>query len=41
MGEQIGIKAKRSKARMAGMINKGASRLTIPRSSGASTLNIA
>lgn len=40
LGENIGIKARSSKARKAGLINKGTSRLTIPRSAGASSLNL-
>lgn len=40
IGEKVGIKAKKSKARLAGKINTGTSRLTIPRSSGAASLNI-
>lgn len=39
-GENIGIKAKRSKARSAGLTSSGTNRLTIPRSSGANSLNI-
>lgn len=38
-GENIGIKAKNSSARRSGQLNKGTSRLTIPRSSGANSLN--
>jgi hypothetical protein len=38
-GENLGIKSKNSSARISGKLNKGTSRLTIPRSSGANSLN--
>jgi hypothetical protein len=38
-GENLGIKTKNSSARRSGQINKGTSRLTIPRSSGYQSLN--
>lgn len=40
LGENIGIRTKRSSARRSGQINRGTSRLTIPRSAGARSLNI-
>jgi hypothetical protein len=39
-GENLGIKAKRSRAQISRSTSKGTSRLTIPRSSGASSLNM-
>lgn len=39
-GENLGIKSKNSSARISGKLNKGTSRLTIPRSSGANSLNL-
>jgi hypothetical protein len=39
-GNALGIRIKRSKAREAGLTGMGTNRLTIPRSSGASSLNI-
>lgn len=40
LGQNIGIKLKKSSAREMGQINKGTSRLTIPRSSGFQSLNL-
>lgn len=40
MADQVGLRAKRSRVRMAGTLNRGTSRMIIPRTSGASSLNI-
>lgn len=40
MADQVGLRTKRSRVRMAGTLNRGTSRMIIPRTSGASSLNI-
>lgn len=40
MADQVGLRTKRSRVRMAGTLNRGTSRMITPRTSGASSLNI-